>query len=208
MTPIKILLVDDHLVVRAGVRRLLETMPGAQIMEAGTGKETMAIFRREKPDLVLLDLNLEDVGGLEMLRRLLLEDKKAKVVVFSMHSEPLYAARALKIGAKGYVSKSASADELLEAVKKVAAGGQFIEAELASKIALSQFSGQDPLSQLTTREVEILRLLGEGRSLSAIADTLGVSYKTIANTCSLIKNKLGLQRTADLIRLSIEQLQK
>ncbi len=206
MADLKILLVDDHLVVRAGVRRLLETLPGTEIVEAATGPETLAAFRTLEPDVVLLDLNLQGVGGLDLLRRMLLEDKRARVVIFSMHAEPIYAARALKIGAKGYVSKSASADELLTAVKKVADGGHYIEADLAAKLAIGQFSGEDPLHQLTTREIEILRLLGEGKSLSSIADTLGVSYKTIANTCSIIKNKLGVQRTADLIRLSIEQL--
>ena len=206
MSKLKILLVDDHSVVRAGVRRLLESIQGIEILEAETGHETLSLFRSKEPDLVLLDLNMEGVGGLELLRRLLLEDKRARVVVFTMHSEPIYAARALKLGAKGYVTKSASADELVAAVKQVADGGHYIEAELASKLAIGQFDGEDPLHQLSTREVEILRLLGDGKSLTAIAETLGVSYKTVANTCSLIKNKLGLQRTADLIRVSLEHL--
>lgn len=192
MSKLKILLVDDHSVVRAGVRRLLQGIEGTEILEAETGHKTMALFRSEKPDMVLLDLNMEGVGGLELLRRLLLEDKKARVIVFTMHSEPIYAARALKLGAKGYVTKSASADELVSAVKRVAEGRHYIEADLASKLAIGQFDGEDPLHQLTTREVEILRLLGDGKSLTAIAETLGVSYKTVANTCSLIKNKLGL----------------
>lgn len=206
MSKLKILLVDDHQVVRAGVRRLLEGIHGSEILEAETGHATLSLFRTEHPDIVLLDLNMEGVGGLELLRRLLLEDKKARVIVFTMHSEPIYAARALKLGAKGYVTKSASADELMAAVKQVSAGGHYIEAELASKLAIGQFDGEDPLHQLSTREVEILRLLGEGKSLTDIAETLGVSYKTVANTCSLIKNKLGLQRTADLIRVSLEHL--
>lgn len=206
MKRLKILLVDDHSVVRAGVRRLLEAIDGTQILEAETGHETLAQFRAEQPDLVLLDLNMQGVGGLELLRRLLLEDKKARVIVFTMHSEPIYAARALKLGAKGYVTKSASADELVAAVRKVADGGHYIEAELAEKLAIGRFDGEDPLHQLSTREVEILRLLGDGKSLTAIAETLGVSYKTVANTCSLIKNKLGLQRTADLIKVSLEHL--
>lgn len=206
MHKLKVLLVDDHSVVRAGVRRLLEGIEGAEILEAETGHETLGLFRSEKPDLVLLDLNMEGVGGLELLRRLLLEDKKARVIVFTMHSEPIYAARALKLGARGYVTKSASADELVAAVNQVAEGRHYIEADLASKLAIGQFDGEDPLHQLSTREVEILRLLGDGKSLTAIAETLGVSYKTVANTCSLIKNKLGLQRTADLIRVSLEHL--
>ncbi len=206
MSELKILLVDDHIVVREGVRRLLESVEGASIVEAETGHEALSTFRSDTPDITLLDLNMEGMGGLELLRRLLLENNKARIIMFSMHAEPIYAARALKIGAKGYVSKSASADELITAVKKVAEGGHYIETDIAAKLAIGPYAGEDPLHQLTTREVEILRMLGDGKSLNAIAESLGVSYKTIANSCSLIKSKLGLERTADLIRISIEQL--
>ena len=123
----KILLVDDHIVVREGVRRLLSGMEGAQLYEAATGSEALTLFRKERPDLVLLDLNLAGIGGLELLRRLLAEDEKVRVVVFSMHAEPIYAARALRLGARGYVSKSAGADELVTAVKRVAEGGRYVE---------------------------------------------------------------------------------
>ena len=194
----KILLVDDHIVVREGVRRLLSGMQGASIFEAATGQEALAIFRKEKPELVLLDLNLSGIGGLELLRRLLAEDEKVRIVVFSMHAEPVYAARALRLGARGYVSKSAGADELVTAVKRVAEGGRYVEREIAGELAFAQLSSEDPLQQLSAREIEILRLLGEGNSLTEIA------YKTVANTCSIIKSKLGVERTADLIRLSME----
>ena len=200
----KILLVDDHVVVREGVRRLLLDLPGITVLEAGNGQDALAIFRREPIDIVLLDLNLAGIGGLELLRRMLKENAKARIIIFSMHSEPLYAARALRLGAKGYVSKSAASEELLIAIRKVSEGGHYIERELASQLAVCSFGGEDPLQQLSTREIEILRLLGEGRSMSQIADALGVSYKTIANTCSIMKSKLGLDRTADLIRTSIE----
>lgn len=200
----KILLVDDHVVVREGVRRLLLDLPGITVLEAGNGQDALAIFRREPVDIVLLDLNLAGIGGLELLRRMLKENAKARIIIFSMHSEPLYAARALRLGAKGYVSKSAASEELLIAIRKVSEGGHYIERELASQLAVSMYGGEDPLQQLSTREIEILRLLGEGRSMSQIADALGVSYKTIANTCSIMKSKLGLDRTADLIRTSIE----
>lgn len=200
----KILLVDDHVVVREGVRRLLLDLPGITVLEAGNGQDALAIFRSKPIDIVLLDLNLAGIGGLELLRRMLKENAKARIIIFSMHSEPLYAARALRLGAKGYVSKSAASEELLIAIRKVSEGGHYVERELASQIAVSSYGGQDPLQQLSTREMEILRLLGEGRSMSQIADTLGVSYKTIANTCSLMKSKLGLDRTADLIRTSVE----
>jgi DNA-binding NarL/FixJ family response regulator len=206
MKPLKILLVDDHTVVREGVRRLIASMQDIVLSEASSGAEALAIAGKEPPDLVLLDLNMQGISGLELLRRLLLKDPKARVIVFSMHAEPIYAARALRLGAKGYVSKSAAADELITAIKRVSEGGHYIEQELASQLAISQFAGDDPLQQLTTREVEILRLLGEGKSLSAIAEALGVSYKTVANSCSLMKSKLGVERTADLIRTSIELL--
>ena len=200
----KILLVDDHMVVREGVRRLLSDMDGVQIHEAASGEEALALFAKERPELVLLDLNLTGIGGLELLRRLLSEDDKVRVVVFSMHAEPIYAARALRLGARGYVSKSAGADELIAAVKRVAEGGRYVEREIAGELAFTQLSTDDPLQQLTTREIEILRLLGEGKSLTEIAQAIGVAYKTVANTCSIIKSKLGVERTADLIRVSME----
>ena len=200
----KILLVDDHMVVREGVRRLLSDMEGVQIYEAASGEEALDLFAKERPELVLLDLNLTGIGGLELLRRLLAEDEKVHVVVFSMHAEPIYAARALRLGARGYVSKSAGADELITAVKRVAEGGRYVEREIAGELAFTQLSTDDPLQQLTTREIEILRLLGEGNSLTEIAQATGVAYKTVANTCSIIKSKLGVERTADLIRVSME----
>jgi DNA-binding NarL/FixJ family response regulator len=163
----------------------------------------LARYRRERTDVVLLDLNLPGMTGLEVLRRLIAEDRDAAVLVFSMHAEPIYAQRALRAGACGYISKSAPAEELIEAVQRVARGGRYVERELAIELSFSP-SAEDPLSQLTAREADILRLLGEGKSLNGIADSLGVAYKTVANTCTTIKNKLGVERTADLIRLSVE----
>lgn len=204
----KLLLVDDHAVVREGVRRLLSDLPDAEIVEAEDGNSAIQIYRSQRPDLVVLDLNLDGISGLELLRRLLIEDRTAKIVVFSMHSEPVYAARALKLGARGYVSKSAGADELVTAVERVAQGGSYIERELSTDLAVGMYSGDDPLTNLTAREVDILRLLGEGKSLTQIATASGVSYKTVANSCSLMKGKLGVERTADLIRMSIELFQR
>ena len=202
----KVLLVEDHAVVREGVRKLLTAQFDAIIFEAANVEAGMSVYRDKSPDIVLLDLNLEGTGGLEMLRRVLQQDAKAKVIVFTTNSEPVYAAHAMRAGARGYVSKSAPADELLAAVRKVYEGGQYIDREVASRLAIGQFSGEDPLQKLTTRELEILRMLGNGASLSVIADSLGVAYKTIANSCTQMKVKLGVERTADLIRLSVETL--
>lgn len=208
MKRLRLLLVDDHAVVREGVRRLLLDAGGIDIDEAASGQQALELSARERYDVVILDLNLEGLGGFELLSRLL-KDVRQRIIVFSMHGEPLYAARAMRLGAKGYVSKSAAADELVAAVRRVADGGTYVERELANQLASGVIArGSDPLQQLTTREIEILRLLGDGRSMSDIAAALRVSYKTVANTCSIMKSKLGLERTADLIRMSLELLRR
>lgn len=208
MKQLKILLVDDHAVIREGVTRLLADRDDIILTGVGSGSEALAHARKDPPDVVLLDLNMKGISGLELLRHLLVRTPKARIIIFSMHFDPFYAARALRLGAKGYVSKSAPAEELLTAITRVSDGGHFIERELASELAVSQVSGDDPLQKLTNREIEILRHLGDGKSLSAISNSLGVSYKTVANSCSHIKKKLGLSRAADLIRVSIELLGK
>jgi two-component system invasion response regulator UvrY len=196
----KILLVDDHVIVRSGLRGLLTSALHTEILEAATGRDALLLLRKERPDLVLLDLNLPGIGGLELLRRMLLEDKTARIMVLSMHAEPLYAARAMKLGARGYLSKNTAADELLMAVRRVMDGGRHIENAIAQQLALEQTS---PGPDLTERELEIMRLLADGMSLTEIADALGVGYKTVANGCSLLKAKLGVSRTSELVRLAM-----
>jgi DNA-binding NarL/FixJ family response regulator len=200
----KLLIVDDHVIVREGVRRLLAPLTDIVVTEAANAREAVAQFRANRPDVVLLDLNFPNGSGLELLRRLLSEDKTVRVLVFTMHAEPLYVARALDAGALGYVSKSAAATELVTAIQKVAAGGRYVEHEIAAQLVVARYSGGDPLAQLTPREVDIMRLLGEGKTMATIASALGVTYKTIANSCSSIKTKLGAERVSDLIRLAME----
>jgi two-component system, NarL family, invasion response regulator UvrY len=197
-----ILLVDDHAIVRDGLRRLLQASTANQVFEAETGAQALDQVKRQHIDLVILDLNLPGLGGLELLRRLV-EIARTRVLVLSMHAEPLYAARALEAGAVGYVSKNASPDELLTAIQRVGAGGRYVENEIAQALAL-QLGAPGAVGQLTARELEIMRLLAAGRGLSEIAEALGVAYKTVANTCSQMKSKLGVSRTADLVRLAIE----
>ena len=198
-----ILLVDDHTIVRDGLRRLLATLPVEEIFEAATGREALAVARAKPLDLIVLDLNLPELGGLELLGRLI-QIGSAPVLVLSMHAEPLYVARAMDAGAQGYVSKNASPDELLTAVRRVAAGGRYVEGELAQALAQQGADSAQSLDRLSARDLEILRLLAAGRSLSEIAEALGLGYKTIANTLSLIKSKLGVSRTSDLVRLALE----
>ncbi|HET6238970.1 MAG TPA: response regulator transcription factor [Acetobacteraceae bacterium] len=199
----KILLVDDHVIVRSGLRNLLTSVADTQIWEAATGRDALLRLRQDRPDLVLLDLNLPGIGGLELLRRMLLEDKTVRILVLSMHAEPLYATRAMELGARGYLSKNASADELLTAVRRVAEGGRYIENEIAQELALQKMSPGRDLQDLTARDLEIMRLMAEGMSLTEIANALGIGYKTVANACSHIKAKLGVTRTNDLVRMAM-----
>jgi two-component system invasion response regulator UvrY len=199
----KVLLVDDHSLVRSGLRALLTSVADIEITEAENGRDALARLRQDRPDLVLLDLNLPGIGGLELLRRMLLEDKSTRILVLSMHAEPLYVARAMELGARGYLSKNASADELLTAVRRTAYGGRYIESEIAQELALRTVTSGHDLRDLTERDLEIMRLLAEGMGLTEIADALGIGYKTVANACSHIKAKLGVTRTNDLVRLAM-----
>lgn len=199
----KVLIVDDHAVVRAGLRRLLAAAPAVDgILEAAAGRAVLPLLREHRPGLVLLDLNLPDLGGLELLRRLRAEEPAPRVLVFTMHADPVFAARALEAGATGYVSKTADPAELLEAVARIARGGRYVEGEIAQALA-TRDGGGDPMEGLTRRELEILRLLREGHDLAGVARAVGVSYKTVANTCVRMKAKLGVARTADMVRLAL-----
>ena len=197
-----LLLVDDHAIVRDGLKRLLSAAFTANIREAADGREALAIARREPIDLLILDLNLPGLGGIELLKRIVLVSR-ARILIFSMHAEPLYVSRALDAGAAGYISKNITPDELLTAVQRVVAGGRYVEQEIAQRLALGASATDQTIGQLNARELEIMRLLGQGRSVAEIAAVLGVGYKTVANTLSQMKIKLGAARTADLVRMAV-----
>ena len=198
-----ILLVDDHAVVRGGLRRLLEALSPTEILEAANGRDAAKLARSRRLDLIVLDLNLPELGGLELLARLL-HIGGAPILVLSMHAEPLYVKRALDAGARGYVSKNVTPEELLTAARRVLAGGRYVENELAQTLVLQGDLAGRSLEEMSARDLEILRLLVRGRSLGEIADALGLSYKTVANICTGIKSRLGAARNADLVRLAIE----
>jgi two-component system invasion response regulator UvrY len=200
----KILIIDDHAVIRGGLKQLCAGLfagGDAMVLEADSGAAALAQQKSERPGLTVLDLNMPGLSGLELLRQLLVVDAGARILVFSMHGEPVYAAKALEIGAKGYVSKSASPEELRTALTRIASGLTYVESDIAQQLAT--LPGEQR-QQLSERDLEILRLLGEGRSFTEIAASLGLGYKTVANTATAIKSKLGVARTADLIRLSVE----
>jgi two-component system, NarL family, invasion response regulator UvrY len=197
-----ILIVDDHALVRDGLKRLLTPVYEGEVLEAADGREALTMLKSCSHRLVILDLNLPGLGGLELLRRMI-QAGAGPILVLTMHAEPLYARRALDAGAAGYMTKNASPDELLTAVRRIIGGGRYVEAELAQALAAPR--GDTPaFDTLTARELEIMRLLAAGSSLAEIATAVGVGYKTVANNCSQIKSKLGVSRTADLVRLAIE----
>ncbi len=200
----KILIVDDHPIVRAGVRRLLATEPDMEIAEAASGREALTAARATPPDLVILDLNLPGMGGFDIIARLVRERPRPRILVLSMHDDPIFAMRALEAGADGYVSKNAPPTQILEAVGRLGKGQNYVGPDLAQQLALwNSHAMAHPLKDLSRRDLEILRLLGEGRSIQQIADALGIGYKTVANNCGQIKTKLGVKRTAELVRFAV-----
>jgi len=200
----KILVVDDHPIVRAGVKRLLAGDSGIEIIEADSGENVLNLVRGARPDLVILDLNLPGVGGFDIIARLVREKSRPRILVLSMHDDPIFAMRALEAGADGYVSKNAPPTQIIEAIARLNQGQTYLSAELAQQLALWNLRAPGhPLKDLSRRDLEILRLLGEGSSMQQIADTLGLGYKTVANNCSQIKAKLGVTRTAELIRIAV-----
>lgn len=210
MTP-TILLVDDHPVVRAGCQSLLAEARLGRVVEAADVAAALALWRSERPDVVILDLNLpggaggRDGGGMEVLRVMRMENPAVPVLIFSMHEDPAIAARALKTGAKGYVTKNDAPETLVTAVRCVLAGRVYLDHALARELALMALAPtDDPLAVLTQREREILALVGRGLTAAAIAEALGISQKTVANACTQIKDKLGADSTRALIRIAID----
>ena len=200
----KILVVDDHPIVRAGLRRLLAAEGDPEIAEAATGKEALTLARARRPDLVILDLNLPGVGGFDLIARLVREKPPPRILVLSMHDDPVFAMRALEAGADGYVSKNAPPSQILEAMARLARGESYVGPELAQQLAMwNARANTHPLKDLSHRDLQILQLLGNGQSMQQIADALGIGYKTVANNCGQMKARLGVKRTAELIRFAV-----
>lgn len=201
----RVLIVDDHPIVASGCRALLAGDGEIDILEAADADSGEAVFAAEQPDICVLDINLPGVSGFELARRILTRDAAARLIMFSMNDDPIFAARAIDTGAKGYVSKSGDPGDLIEAIREVGKGGVYLPPAIARSIA---FAGpriaESQLGKLTAREIEILRLLGAGKSLTEIAFLVNASYKTIANTSSLMRQKLGVRSSSELVRLAIE----
>ena len=203
---VTIILVDDHAVVRAGVRRLLEQETLFEVIgEAESGEKAYKIFGELKPDVMVMDLSMPGMGGLESIRRILMRHERARILVLSMHEDLSFANQALKLGAKGYLIKNALGDDLVKSIQMVARGEIFLSDEIAKKMAMQSISGtEDPIDELSAREFEIFRLLAEGLEIDAIAATLNISSKTVSNYQTMIKQKLNINTAVELIRYAIK----
>ncbi len=204
MQLLRVLIVDDHPIVISGCRALLEADSRVEVREARDGASGFAAFFDQSPDVAVIDINLPGHSGLELLRRILERAPEARLIVFSMNDDPVVAARAIEAGAKGYIAKNDDPALFAEAVRQVANGGLYLHPEMARQIAfLRAGANANAISSLSPRELEVLRLLAAGRTMAQIADLLNVSYKTIANNCTQLKQKLGARSAMDLMRIAL-----
>ncbi len=201
---IEVLLVDDHAVVREGYRRLLEQTEDIRVLaEAGNGEDAYRLFCELRPKVVVMDISLPRISGIEVTRRMVARDPAARILVFSMHEDVVFASRALAAGARGYIAKSAAPEVLVEAIRRIAVGQSFVDHEMAQKLALQRVgSDPDPVSVLTEREFEVFRLLAQGQPVAEIARILNLTAKTVANHQSALRQKLGVDNAAQLVRLA------
>jgi DNA-binding NarL/FixJ family response regulator len=200
----RVLIVDDHPIVISGCKALLGADPTIEVVDAADGEAGSAAYFAHQPDVAVIDINLPRVSGLELCRRILQRDPEAKLIIFSMNDDPVFAARSIEAGAKGYIAKNDDPLLFADAVRLVAGGGVYLRSEMARDVAFIRMGpGASPLSHLNAREMEILRLLAAGHSMAQIAHILNVSYKTVANNCTALKHKLGARSAMDLMRIAI-----
>lgn len=203
---IKVILVDDHAVVRSGVKRLLEEHADLQVVaEADSGDEAYKLYHQHHPDVMLMDMNMSGSSGLATLGQIKARYPEAKLIMFTSRTEVVFAVQAVGAGAKGYVLKSSTADEVIQAVRQVAAGKSYLSSAVAQAIALQNISADDdPTRALTPREFEIFRLLAEGADIDTIAETLKIGQKTVANYQTQLKHKLNINTPVELVRLAVK----
>jgi DNA-binding NarL/FixJ family response regulator len=206
---ISVLLVDDHAVVRAGYKTYLALSDKiGQIFEADRGEIACQMYIQYKPDIVVLDLSMPGIGGFESIRRLINRDPHCKILVFSIHNELVYVSRILKAGAKGYITKNSDPEMLVTAVYKIAQGGTYIDPDIAQQLAISMASDQDEsekIKLLSPREFDVFCLLANGYTTRKAAEKLCLSYKTVCNHGTVIKEKIGAQTLAELTLLANRQ---
>jgi DNA-binding NarL/FixJ family response regulator len=201
------LLVDDHPIVRRGTKQLLEeAYPQARVIEVDSGEAAVAAVQQQVWDLIVLDLSLPGMGGLEALERIRRAREGARVLVLSMHGEDQFALRALRSGAAGYLTKEHAVDQLLEAAARVLAGGRWLSPALAESLALQMASEQTgpAHARLSSREFRVMCLLASGRSVGRIADDLSLSVKTVSTYRARVLDKMQMMNNAELTRYCLE----
>lgn len=204
---IRVLIADDHAVVRRGLKELLEETPGIRLAaETAGGDELLAVLGRTPCDVVVLDLSMPGPGGLEVLKSVRRAHPKLAVLIFSVHPEEEYAVRAIRDGAAGYLTKEAPFDELIEAIRKVADGGKYIRPSVAERLAMEIESGgpKAPHERLSNREFEVLKMIASGKTVSQIAGELSLSVNTISTLRARILEKMNLENNAQLIRYALD----
>ncbi|MDX8390629.1 MAG: response regulator transcription factor [Mariprofundaceae bacterium] len=202
---IKVMIADDHDMVRVGIRRLIEDVSDIKVIaEVETGEEAVTKYEECNPDVVVMDLTMPGIGGLDAIKKISRSHKDAKVLALSFHENPVIPARALEFGALGYLAKGRKPAILIDAIRTVAAGERFIEPELAHRIVTEGLTdGTNLFQRLSPREFEVFTKLAEGYSTGTIADQLGLSIKTINNHQYSIHQKLNISNRAELTRLAL-----
>lgn len=202
----KVLIVDDHPIVVSGCRALFTEADAVTVLAASTAAEAGQAIAGEAPDVIVVDINLPDLSGFELTRRILAQDAGARVLVFSMNDDPIYAAQAISCGARGYISKNDDPAHFRKALMSVAAGEVSLAPGMAERIAALPTPPHEAAApELSPRELEILRLLANGRSMSEIAGIIAVSYKTVAGQCAALRQKLNARTPVELVRIAMEK---
>ena len=204
-----VLIIDDHPIVLQGCRRVLEDAGIEPVLAASDLVAGYRLYLRHRPDVAIVDLAIQGkgLGGLELIRRIKSQDAGAHILVLSMHNDAMIVARSLEAGASGYVLKDTSSDELVKAVQCVSAGQPFLSGDLAMKVAMSGSGARrNPLAELTRRELQVLALLADGKPYERIANELNVSYKTVVNVSSQLKQKLRADTLPELVSIAVKLL--
>ena len=205
MSQIKILLVDDHAVVRMGFKMLIEAEDDITVIgEAESGEVAIKLFQELKPDIIVMDITMPGIGGLEAIDRIIAKDKNTKILVLSAHEDSVHPKRVLNAGAMGYLTKRSAAEELIKAIKSIHQGKRYLDPNIAQQMAITQLSGEtNPVEILSDREFEVFIALAKGKSTNEIADTLCLSPRTVGTHLYNIKQKLNANNSAEIALIAI-----
>lgn len=203
--PINVLLVDDHAVVRMGFKMLLESDADIKVIaEADSGENAVKMYMEHKPDVVVMDITMPGIGGLEATDRIMAKDSSARILVLSAHEDSVHPKRVLNAGAMGYLTKRSAAEELIKAIRTVAGRKMYLEASIAQQMAIQQLNGEkNPVDVLSDREFEVFMALAKGETTNQIAETLSLSPRTVGTHLYNIKQKLNAGNSAEIALIAM-----